>query len=95
MMALAGMVSTHATARLMEMSQRTRLTLWAAPEPAMGPAMVCVVDTGIPPRVASHRLIAPPIEAHEPLTELSLVMRVPIVLTMRQPPRYVPQAMAK
>ena len=53
----------------------------------MAPVMVCVVDTGMPPSVARPRLIAPPIEAQEPLTGLSLVIFVPMVLTMRQPPR--------
>ena len=69
------------------MAQRTAFTSWAVPTPTMAPVMVCVVDTGMPPQVARPRLSAPPIEAQEPLTELSLVIFAPMVLTMRQPPR--------
>ena len=81
------MVNTQATTRLNVMAQRTALTSCAAPTPTMAPVMVWVVDTGIPPSVARPRLIAPPMEAQEPLTDVSLVILVPMVFTMRQPPR--------
>ena len=39
-------------------------------------------------------MIAPPVSAQKPPTGLSLVIFVPMVLTMRQPPNIVPRAIA-
>ena len=66
----------------------------AAPTPTMAPVMVWVVETGMPKKLAISRVMAPPVSAQKPPTGLSLVMRCPMVLTMRQPPIKVPQAIA-
>ncbi len=58
----------------------------------MAPVMVCVVETGMPRPVARNSIIAPPVSAQKPPTGFSLVMRWPMVLTMRQPPKAVPAA---
>ena len=50
------------------------------PTPMMAPVIVWVVDTGMPAKVARPRLIAPPIEAQEPLTEVSRVILLPMVV---------------
>jgi hypothetical protein len=60
----------------------------------MPPVIVCVVDTGIPPADVANRVTAAADSAATPPTGCSLVMRDPIVLTMRQPPVSVPSAMA-
>ncbi len=44
--------------------------------------------------VAAKSVIAPPVSAQKPPTGLSLVIRMPIVRTMRQPPESVPSAIA-
>ena len=53
--------------------------------------MVWVVDTGMPSEVARNRVIEPESSAQKPSTGRILVMRWPIVLTMRQPPNIVPR----
>ena len=88
------MVSTQAQMMLPATPQRTALARWVEPTPTMAPVMVCVVDTGTPMDVAKKRVIAPPVSAQNPPMGLSLVMRCPMVLTMRQPPNMVPKAMA-
>ena len=55
---------------------------------------MCVVLTGMPKLVASRMLSAPPVSAQKPPTGRSFVMRVPIVCTIRQPPKSVPSAIA-
>ena len=74
--------------------QRTAAARCSEPTPTMAPVMVCVVDTGMPSMVAIKSEAAPPLSAQKPVTGLSLVMRCPIVRTMRQPPDIVPSAMA-
>jgi hypothetical protein len=74
--------------------QRTADALRTDPTPKMAPVMVWVVDTGTPSAVARNKVIAPPVSAQKPPTGLSLVMRWPMVLTMRQPPNSVPRPMA-
>ncbi len=58
--------------------QRTALARCVAPTPTMAPVMVCVVDTGMPSMVAVKSLIAPPVSAQNPCTDLSSVRRCPI-----------------
>jgi len=60
----------------------------------MAPVIVCVVLTGMPNLVASRMLNAPPVSAQKPPTGRSLVMRDPIVATIRQPPNSVPNEIA-
>ena len=75
--------------------QRTALARCSAvPTPTIAPVMVCVVETGTPRNTASASVIAPPVSAQKPPTGLSLVMRMPIVFTMRQPPDSVPRPIA-
>ena len=64
------------------------------PTPTMAPVMVWVVLTGIPARAVPKRVMAPAVSAQNPPTGLSLVILEPMVWTMRQPPKYVPRAMA-
>src|SRR6201999_2391749 len=72
--------------------QRTAETRRAAPTPTMAPVMVCVVDTGTPSQVAMNSVAAPPVSAQKPCIGVSLVIRNPMVRTMRQPPIRVPNA---
>ena len=74
--------------------QRTADTRCVAPTPTMAPVIVCVVLTGIPKCVAIMIAAAPPVSAQNPLTGRSLVMREPIVCTMRHPPNRVPSEIA-
>src|ERR1700712_3682636 len=74
--------------------QRTAETRRAAPTPTMAPVMVCVVETGTPSQVAMNRVAAPPVSAQNPCIGVSLVIRKPMVRTIRQPPIRVPNAIA-
>src|SRR4029077_12118282 len=64
------------------------------PTPMIAPVIVWVVDTGMPASVAPIRVTAPAVSAQKPPIGCSLVILVPIVLTMRQPPKSVPRAIA-
>src|SRR6185295_14136824 len=74
--------------------QRTADTFFAAPTPMIEPVIVWVVETGIPSSVAANSMIEPPVSAQQPCTGVSLVILLPIVWTMRQPPASVPIAIA-
>jgi hypothetical protein len=89
-----GIVTTQAAMMLPATPQRTARTRCALPTPMIEPVIVCVVDTGIPNSVAMNSEIAPPVSAAKPPIGFSLVMRWPIVFTMRQPPNSVPSAIA-
>ena len=52
--------------------------------------MVWVVETGMPAAVAPNSVSAPAVSAQKPPTGFSLVMLMPMVFTMRQPPNIVP-----
>ena len=90
----AGIVTTQAAMMLPATPQRTARTRCALPTPMIEPVIVCVVDTGIPKYVAMKSEIAPPVSAAKPPIGFSLVMRWPMVFTMRQPPKSVPNAIA-
>src|SRR5882757_3831618 len=60
----------------------------------MAPVMVWVVETGTPRKVAANSVAAPPVSAQNPCIGVSLVIRKPMVRTMRQPPIRVPSAIA-
>ncbi len=68
---------------------------FSEPTPIIDPVTVCVVDTGIPRAVAVASVIALAVSEQKPLTGLSLVIFMPIVFTIRQPPKHVPSAMTK
>ena len=55
--------------------------------------MVCVVETGIPSSEAQMMVVAPEVSAANPPIGASLVIRTPMVFTIRQPPNIVPRAM--
>ena len=61
--------------------------------PRIAAVMVWVVETGMPNKVARKREHAPEVSALNPPIGLSLVSRMPMVLTIRQPPKAVPIAM--
>src|SRR5438132_13491317 len=90
MKAEQGMVRIQAQIMLPARPQRTADTECVDPTPTMEPVMVWVVDTGMPSEVARNRVIEPESSAQKPSTGRILVMRWPIVLTMRQPPNIVP-----
>lgn len=93
--ALTGMVSIHAQSRLTVTPQRTADTLLVTPTPMMEPVMVCVVETGIPKWSVKNKVRAPADSALTPSNEVTLVILVPIVFTIFQPPLIVPRPMAK
>ena len=88
------MVSTQAHTTRRATPQRTADRRRVAPTPTMAPVMVWVVLTGMPIRVFMARAVAPAVSAAKPPTGCSLVIREPMVCTMRQPPVMVPRAMA-
>jgi len=90
----AGIVKIQAQTMLPATPQRTADAPRTLPTPTMAPVIVCVVDTGTPSVEARNSVSAPPNSAQKPPTGLSLVMRWPMVLTMRQPPNIVPRPMA-
>src|SRR5581483_2987861 len=92
--AAQGIVTIQAMTMLPATPQRTAEARCAEPTPMIAPVIVCVVETGIPSVEARKRVSAPPVSAENPPTGLSLVIRWPIVLTMRQPPNRVPSAIA-
>ncbi len=83
--ALTGMVSIQAQTRLTVTPQRTADSRLVAPTPTMAPVMVWVVLTGIPRVWVRKRVMAPAVSAQTPSRGLTLVIRVPMVFTIRQP----------
>src|SRR6188474_819216 len=92
--AAIGMVRIQAQTILPATPQRTADSRFAAPTPMIAPVIVWVVLTGIPRADARKIAVAPPVSAQKPPNGRSLVIRVPIVLTIRQPPSAVPNAIA-
>lgn len=89
-MAETGIVKTQAQMMLPATPQRTAESLLLAPTPTIAPAMVCVVLTGMPPTVAPIMEQAAAVSALNPPIGCNLVILVPMVLTIRQPPNIVP-----
>lgn len=92
--AQTGKVSTQAKTILPATPQRTEDLPRATPTPAIAPAIVCVVDIGVPRPIAMKMVMAPPSSAQAPCVGRIAVIREPIVCTMRQPPINVPIAIA-
>ena len=92
--AARGMVRIHAHTMVPATPHFTADTRRVAPTPMIAPVIVCVVDTGMPRWVARNSVMAPEVSAQNPPKGWSLVIFVPIVFTMRQPPNIVPSAMA-
>ena len=94
MAAAQGRVSTHAQTMRPATPQRTAEELRTLPVPTIDPVMVCVVETGTPSEVARNSEMAPLVSAQNPPTGASLVMRIPMVRTIRHPPESVPRPIA-
>lgn len=88
------MVSTQAQTIRPATPQRTAESLRVEPAPTTAPVMVCVVETGIPRKVARYSELAAAVSAEKPPIGLSAVIFCPRVLTIRQPPDSVPSAIA-
>ena len=76
------------------MPQRTAETRFTAPTPMMAPVIVCVVLTGIFRISVMKSVSAPAVSADTPSSAETLVILLPMVLTMRQPPIMVPMPIA-
>ena len=76
------------------MPQLTADARRAAPAPMTQPVIVCVVDTGTPNQEAVRSMTEPPAYALNPCCWDNLVIRVPIVSMIRQPPLNVPKPIA-
>src|SRR6478735_2287420 len=94
MIAAAGMVRTHAQTMRPATPHFTAEKRLAEPTPTIDPVIVCVVETGIPKKVAPKSVRAPAVSAQNPPTGCSFTIFVPIVLTIRHPPDSVPSAIA-
>src|SRR5688500_15752412 len=92
--AAAGIVRIQAQTMRPATPHLTADNLRVAPTPTIEPVIVCVVETGVPVMVTYASVSAAAVSAQKPPTGLSLVIRVPIVWTMRQPPDNVPKAIA-
>ena len=74
--------------------QRTAESCLAAPEPMIEPEITWVVDRGYPALEAARMTVAPTACAAKPCATSILMIRVPSVLMIRQPPTNVPSAIA-
>ena len=93
-MADTGMVMIQAQMILMVNPQRTADSRLVNPTPMIDPVIVCVVDTGIPKNCVKNKVIAPADSAATPSSGVILVIRDPMVFTIRHPPDIVPKAIA-
>src|SRR5881227_1630894 len=75
--------------------QRTADSRRAAPAPITPPEITWVVDSGKPTCEAARITAAPDPWAANPWAGSILMIRVPIVRMIRQPPVYVPRAIAE
>src|SRR5438105_10154327 len=89
------MVRTHAVTMRPAIPQRTADNLRVAPTPRIAPEIACVVEIGMPNRVAISMTVAALVSAAKPLTGLSVVMRMPIVRVIRHAPVAVPGAVRR
>jgi len=85
----------HAQMMLMVSPQRTADSRLVNPTPMIDPVMVWVVDTGIPKYCVKNKVRAPADSAATPSSGVILVIRDPIVFTIRHPPDIVPNAIAE
>ena len=75
------------------MAQSTCLIDLEAPAPMMAAVLVCVVETGMPPKVARSRLMPALMEAAAPWYFSRRTICVPTVLMIFLPPTAVPTDM--
>ena len=76
------------------MPQRTADSRFAAPEPITAPEITCVVESGYPKCVAREMTAPPELCAVKPCVGSIAITRWPSVRMIRQPPAYVPAAIA-
>ena len=79
-------MSAHAIAMLPATPQRTAESRLAAPAPMIAPVITCVVESGNPTCEAERITAAPVPWAAKPCAGSILMIRLPIVLMIRQPP---------
>lgn len=91
----AGIVRIQAQTIFLATPQRTAEKPFNEPTPMMAPVTVCVVETGIPNSVANASVSALAVSEQKPLTGFNLVILIPMVFTIRQPPKQVPKAITK
>src|SRR2546422_6057638 len=89
-----GIVRTQAHTTRLAIPHRTAPKRWVVPTPTIAPVMVWVVETGMPAWAVKNRVKAAASSALIPATGLSLVIREPMVWTIRHPPNRVPRPMA-
>ena len=94
-MPAAGIVKIQAMTIFLATPHRTAENPLSEPTPMIAPVIVCVVETGIPNMVARESVKADAVSEQNPLMGFNFVIRIPIVLTIRQPPKQVPSAMTK
>src|SRR5205814_6124189 len=94
MKAAQGRVRIQAVTMRWPQIQRTERTPLVVPTPRIAPVIACVVEIGIPPKVAPMMVEAAAASAQKPPTGWRRVMPEPMVLTMRQLAAVVPRAMA-
>ena len=89
------MVIIQAHNRLIVTPHLTALKRFVAPTPIIEPVIVCVVETGILKCSVRNKVIAPAVSAATPSSGVTLVILVPIVFTIFQPPLMVPKPMQR
>src|SRR4051794_35175902 len=95
MKAAQGMVRTQAITMRWPQIHRTERTPRTVPTPRMEPVIAWVVEIGTPRILVKPKMVkAAAVSAQKPPTGERRVMPEPIVLTMRQPPKTVPRAIA-
>src|SRR3954453_8979253 len=94
MAAEQGSVSTQAITMFPATPQRTADSRLAAPAPMIPPDITWVVDSGKPTCEAERITAAPTAWEAKPWAGSILMIRLPIVRMIRQPPTYVPSAIA-
>lgn len=90
----AGMVNIHAHTIRPATDQRTARIRRTEPTPMIAPVMVCVFDTDKPRLDDKKSVNAPAVSAANPPRGCSLVILLPTMLIMRQPPESVLKMMA-
>ena len=88
------MVMIQAQMRLMVTPHLTAEIRLLKPTPMIDPVKVWVVETGIPNCSVISRVTAPAVSALTPSSGVILVILVPMVFTIFQPPLMVPKAIA-
>src|SRR2546423_13023527 len=95
MNAAQGMVRTQAMPMRCPQIQRTERTPRTVPTPRMEPVIAWVVEIGTPRILVKPKMVkAAAVSAQKPPTGERRVIPEPIVLTIRQPPKMVPRAIA-